>query len=81
MLIESSRDLNAMKEVGWIDSQTEHIAVSTVIYTEDLEMFTSLTVSFDFDYAGNVEGSVSMVTYKDVILTSAQNFVACLLTT
>jgi len=81
MLIESSRDLSAMKEVGWIDSQTEHIAVSTVIYTEDLEMFTSLTVSFDFDYAGNVEGSVSMVTYKDVILTSAQNFVACLLTT
>ena len=35
MLIESSRDLSAMKEVGWIDSQTEHIAVSTVIYTED----------------------------------------------
>ena len=30
-------------------------------------MFTSLTVSFDFDYAGNVEGSVSMVTYKDTL--------------
>ncbi|CAE7708978.1 pkd2, partial [Symbiodinium pilosum] len=47
----------------------------------DLEMFTSVTVTFEFDYAGNVEGSVSMVTYKDVILTSAENFVGCLLTT
>jgi len=81
MLVESKRDLAAMQEVGWIDIQTEQVAISTVIYTEDLEMFTSLTVTFDFDFAGNVEGIVHMVTYKDLILTSAQNFVACLLTT
>ena len=35
MLIESSRDINAMKQVDWIDVQTGHVSVSTVVYTED----------------------------------------------
>ena len=46
----------AMQKVGLIDIQTDTVSASTMVYTEGLEMFTSLTVEFSFDYAGNVEG-------------------------
>ena len=52
-----------------------------MVYTELLEMFTSLTVEFSFDYAGNVEGAVHMVTYRDLIGDTASEFQALLITT
>lgn len=81
MLIESEKTLTAMEKVGYIDIQTDTISASTMVYTELLEMFTALTVEFSFDYAGNVEGSVQMVTYKDLIRDDASAFVGCLTTT
>jgi len=52
-----------------------------MVYTEDVEMFTSLTVEFSFDKAGNVEGAVHMITYRDLTRSAATDFVACLITT
>ena len=63
MLIESDKVLKSMEKVGWIDIQTDQVSVSTMVYTENLEMFTSLTVDFSFDYAGNVEPAVHMVAW------------------
>ncbi len=68
-------------QVGWIDIQTDKVSVSTMVYTELLEMFTSLTVEFSFDYAGNVEGAVHMVTYRDLTRNTASEFQALLITT
>ena len=45
------------------------------------EMFTSLTVDFSFDFAGNVEGAVHMVTYRDLIKDTASEFQGFLITT
>ncbi|CAE7233740.1 PKD2L1 [Symbiodinium sp. CCMP2592] len=81
MLIESARDLEAMQKVGWIDVQTEKVAISTMIYTENIEMFTSLTVEFAFDYAGNIAGSVQMISYRDLVHSASDSFFALLLTT
>lgn len=81
MLIESSKLLTGMKKVGWIDIQTDRVCISTMVYTEDVEMFTSLTVEFSFDKAGNVEGAVHMITYRDLTRSAATDFVACLITT
>ncbi|CAE7942203.1 pkd2, partial [Symbiodinium sp. KB8] len=81
MLIESARDLQAMQKVGWIDVQTEKVAISTMIYTENIEMFTSLTVEFAFDYAGNIAGSVQMISYRDLVHSASDSFFALLLTT
>lgn len=81
MLIESDKALTSMQKAGWIDIQTDTVSVSTMVYTEGVEMFTSLTVEFTFDYAGNVEGAVHMVTYRDLIRTAASNFAGCLATT
>ena len=81
MLIESDKTLTGLEKVGWLDIQTDTVSVSTMVYTELLEMFTSVTVDFSFDYAGNVESSVHLVTYKDLIRTDADTFTACLTTT
>ena len=81
MLIESEKVLTSMEKVGWIDIQTDKVSVSTMVYTELLEMFTSLTVEFSFDYAGNVEGAVHMVTYRDLTRDTASEFQALLITT
>ncbi len=81
MLIESSKLLTGMKKVGWIDIQTDRVCISTMVYTELVEMFTSLTVEFSFDKAGNVEGAVHMITYRDLTRSAATDFVACLITT
>ena len=81
MLIESEKLLTSMQKAGWIDIQTDTVSVSTMIYTELVEMFTSLTVEFSLDSAGNVEGSVRMVTYRDLTRTAASNFVGYLITT
>ena len=45
------------------------------------EMFTSLTVEFSFDFAGNVEGAVHMVTYRDLTQDTASEFQGFLITT
>lgn len=81
MLIESEKILTSMKKVGWIDIQTDKVSMSTMVYTEDLEMFTSLTVEFSFDFAGNVEGAVHMVTYRDLTQDTASEFQGFLITT
>eukprot|EP00435_Cladocopium_sp_Y103_P028877 s896_g7.t1 len=81
MLIESSKLLTGMQKVGWIDIQTDRVSISTMVYTEGLEMFTSLTVEFSFDEAGNVEGAVHMITYRDLTRDAASDFAGCLITT
>lgn len=81
MLIESSKLLTGMQKVGWIDIQTDRVCVSTMVYTEGVEMFTSLTVEFSFDEAGNVEGAVHMITYRDLTREAASDFAGCLITT
>jgi hypothetical protein len=45
-----------MSAVEWIDLQTDAVAVSTLIYTQGMVLFTSLTVTFEVDAAGHVDG-------------------------
>ncbi|OLP89606.1 hypothetical protein AK812_SmicGene28924 [Symbiodinium microadriaticum] len=76
MLIESARDLQAMQKVVSGERPCPSVfmvppgdvpAKGTMIYTENIEMFTSLTVEFAFDYAGNIAGSVQMISYRDLV--------------
>lgn len=50
-------------------------------FWDEQEMFTSLTVEFSFDFAGNVEGAVHMVTYRDLTQDTASEFQGFLITT
>lgn len=79
MLIEPSRDIQAMKAVDWIDLQSEVVAVNTVIYTEGVEIFTLLEVDFSMDEAGNIDGSYTMISYRDMINGAKTKFVVCLI--
>lgn len=80
MLLEPHHDVAVMKAVEWIDVQSEAVTVSTVVYTEDLEIFTSLSVVFQMDEAGNVDGSYTMISYRDMVLGSKSAFIGCLIT-
>eukprot|EP00928_Gymnodinium_smaydae_P025290 TRINITY_DN20198_c0_g2_i1.p1 TRINITY_DN20198_c0_g2~~TRINITY_DN20198_c0_g2_i1.p1 ORF type:complete len:863 (-),score=95.27 TRINITY_DN20198_c0_g2_i1:374-2905(-) len=81
ILIEPHRDIVAMELVEWIDVQTDVVSLSTLIYTEDVEIFTSLTVNFEFDLAGNVQPSINMISYKDLVGDSAVRFATYLIIT
>mmetsp|Transcript_18300 Transcript_18300/g.57377 ORF Transcript_18300/g.57377 Transcript_18300/m.57377 type:complete len:610 (+) Transcript_18300:378-2207(+) len=80
LLVEPHRDIERMKQVEWIDLQTESFSLSTVVYTEGVEVFSSLTVEFKMDVAGNVDGHFRLVSYHDLHGTSRSIFVACLCT-
>jgi len=79
LLIEPHRDIMAMRAVEWIDLQTAELTVSTMVYTEDLEIFTSVSAIFTVDEAGNVQGSHTMISYTDLISGSKSTFIACLI--
>eukprot|EP00928_Gymnodinium_smaydae_P025289 TRINITY_DN20198_c0_g1_i3.p1 TRINITY_DN20198_c0_g1~~TRINITY_DN20198_c0_g1_i3.p1 ORF type:complete len:864 (-),score=121.85 TRINITY_DN20198_c0_g1_i3:123-2513(-) len=81
ILIEPHRDIVAMELVEWIDVQTDVVSLSTLIYTEDVEVFTSLTINFEFDLAGNVQPSINMISYKDLVGDSAVRFATYLIIT
>lgn len=69
--------LDQMREVGWLDLQTDAVTVSTLVYTEGSEIFTSLKVNFVFDAAGNVDASYKLGTYRDMTAGVADQFVVC----
>eukprot|EP00418_Pyrodinium_bahamense_P051201 CAMPEP_0179185436 /NCGR_PEP_ID=MMETSP0796-20121207/91952_1 /TAXON_ID=73915 /ORGANISM="Pyrodinium bahamense, Strain pbaha01" /LENGTH=218 /DNA_ID=CAMNT_0020889393 /DNA_START=208 /DNA_END=859 /DNA_ORIENTATION=- len=78
ILIEPHRDIIAMEAIEWLDLQTETVTLSTMVYTEGIEIFTSLSVIFKIDEAGNVDGSYVMISYRDMINGSKNAFIALL---
>jgi len=78
VLIEPHRDILAMKAVEWLDLQTDTVALSTMVYTEGSEIFTSVTVEFRVDGAGNVDGAHHLISYRDLTAGSRRTFIACL---
>mmetsp|Transcript_19642 Transcript_19642/g.45756 ORF Transcript_19642/g.45756 Transcript_19642/m.45756 type:complete len:913 (+) Transcript_19642:146-2884(+) len=79
VMIEPSRDLNQMKALDWIDLYTEEVTLSTMVYTEGMEVFTSVSIIFSQDEAGTVHGRHKLVSYRDLIKGSKALFIACLL--
>merc|ERR1740129_246999 len=79
MLIEPKHDLEVLEAVQWLDAQTDTVTLSTMIYTEDIEVFTSLSVDFTIDIAGNVNPTYTMVSYRDMLKESKSKFIICLI--
>jgi len=67
MLFEPKKDIDAMKAVNWLDLQTDELTVSTLIYTEGVEIFTSVSLTFTMDLAGNIHVRNKMISYRDLI--------------
>jgi len=80
LLIEPQVDIGRMRAVEWVDLQTDVVSLSTVVYTEGVEIFTSCTVSFTMDEAGNVDGSYQLISYRDLVGSSRSLFLGCLST-
>eukprot|EP00401_Gymnodinium_catenatum_P013702 CAMPEP_0117606730 /NCGR_PEP_ID=MMETSP0784-20121206/79859_1 /TAXON_ID=39447 /ORGANISM="" /LENGTH=499 /DNA_ID=CAMNT_0005409813 /DNA_START=135 /DNA_END=1634 /DNA_ORIENTATION=+ len=71
-------DLKKLKRLEWFDVQTHIVTLSTMVYTENIEVFTSVSVEFEVDVAGNLVGSNNLISYRDMINETKTTFVVCL---
>jgi hypothetical protein len=81
MLLEPKNDVAKFKYLEWLDVQTETVSLSTMIYTENAEIFTSLTVDFSMSLSGNIDASYTIISYRDMVKGSKTMFVVCLVVT
>jgi len=81
ILIEPHRDIMAMQAIDWLDMQTETLSLSTMVYTEGVELFSSVTVEFKVDEAGNIDGGYSIISYRDLINEPRLVFIICMILT
>eukprot|EP00403_Amphidinium_massartii_P024999 CAMPEP_0178391464 /NCGR_PEP_ID=MMETSP0689_2-20121128/11178_1 /TAXON_ID=160604 /ORGANISM="Amphidinium massartii, Strain CS-259" /LENGTH=1125 /DNA_ID=CAMNT_0020012011 /DNA_START=11 /DNA_END=3385 /DNA_ORIENTATION=- len=80
MMSNPSAELTFMKNLGWLDLLTKTVTVSTLVYTEGLETFTSLSVVFEIDKAGNVIAAKNTISIHDLDGTNEVIFIlACIL--
>eukprot|EP00928_Gymnodinium_smaydae_P003482 TRINITY_DN11245_c0_g1_i3.p1 TRINITY_DN11245_c0_g1~~TRINITY_DN11245_c0_g1_i3.p1 ORF type:complete len:882 (+),score=150.35 TRINITY_DN11245_c0_g1_i3:109-2754(+) len=79
VLLEPERDIARMRAVEWLDHLTEEVTMSTMVYTEDLEMFTSLSVVFKIDEGGNINPHVDIISYRDLLGYHKVLFIVCLI--
>jgi len=79
-MITPKADVERMKALDWLDVQTDKVMVSTMIYTARLEIFTSLTVEFAIDEAGNIDEHRKMISYRDLKGGAKTTFIGCLIT-
>lgn len=75
MLIEPHKDVMGMRNLEWLDFQTSMVALSTMIYTEDLEIFTSVTIEFHVDKTGKLSSTKKVQSYKEFIGHEKDEFV------
>ncbi|CAK0852680.1 unnamed protein product [Prorocentrum cordatum] len=78
LLLSPARTIQTMQAVQWLDGQTDTLALGTMIYTEGIEVFTSLSVEFVFNQVGTVTPSYTLVSYRDLISGVKTTFVVCL---
>lgn len=57
ILGEPARSIEAMKQSGWIDVQTDLVTVSAIVFTSSLaaDVYTSLKVEFHFTLSGKID--------------------------
>lgn len=67
MLLESSTTIQKLQEVQWLDAQTDVVTVSTLAYTEGLEIFTGVTIEFQFDEVGSIKPKIKLLSRKELI--------------
>mmetsp|Transcript_85476 Transcript_85476/g.161039 ORF Transcript_85476/g.161039 Transcript_85476/m.161039 type:complete len:1006 (+) Transcript_85476:73-3090(+) len=80
VILEPHHDVMRMKSMNWLDLQTDAVSLSTVVYTEGSEIFTSLTVEFSTDEAGNIIEHHRLISYRDLTKGAKTTFIACLIT-
>jgi len=67
MLVKPAVDIGAMKAAQWLDLQTDVVTLSTMVYTEGVEIFTNMAIEFSLDEAGNVNSHAKLLSYRDLV--------------
>lgn len=77
-LTEPSKNMAQMRNIQWVDLQSDNVAVSTLVYTEGMEIFTSIEVVFSIDQAGRIVGHNYMISYVDLVGQTRKTFLTYL---
>ncbi|CAD7928389.1 unnamed protein product [Amoebophrya sp. A120] len=59
-------DIDEWWRIGWLDLQTTKVVVSTMVYTQQEEIYTSVSAQFEVDPSGKVEGLSRFKSYVDL---------------
>lgn len=78
LLLSPAHTIQKLQAAQWLDGQTDTLTLSTMIYTEGLEVFTSLSVEFVFNQVGSVTPSYTLVSFRDMISGVKTTFIVCL---
>eukprot|EP00927_Polykrikos_kofoidii_P082311 TRINITY_DN8153_c0_g1_i1.p1 TRINITY_DN8153_c0_g1~~TRINITY_DN8153_c0_g1_i1.p1 ORF type:complete len:1222 (-),score=229.65 TRINITY_DN8153_c0_g1_i1:120-3785(-) len=78
ILLTPSSDLHSMRDMQWLDMQTKTLTLKTVLYSSEVEVFTSLAVTFTIDKAGNIDSSYDVKNFTDLHGETKSRFVTCL---
>jgi len=70
----NAMDVYWLRNNVWVDSLTDSVTMATLVFTEDLNVYTYLAVKFYFDAAGSVRGESEVRSYRE--LTSYATFYA-----
>jgi len=75
MLMRPDGDIARMQALEWVDEFTERASLVSLTYMEGLEVFTLLSVEFEFDIVGNVESKIRSWSWKDLIDGDKSQFI------
>jgi len=78
VIVTPSLDVDQMRALDWIDLYTDELTLSTMVYTEGVEIFTSVSIIFAVDEAGTVTARRKLVSYCDLSGASRTTFIVCL---
>merc|ERR1711937_859436 len=67
--------MKQMRQLEWLDFATATISVSSLVYTEGIEVFTTVTIVFSVDEAGNIDANPIVISYRDLINEAQDVFI------
>lgn len=81
VMLDPHRAVDIMQQVSFLDAQTKDVSIAALIYTQEQEIFTSLTIEFQVTETGVVEGNVHMTSHHELHGNEEFSFLAYLTTT
>ena len=62
ILLDVDDAVSKMKTLSFLDAQTKSVSVASLVYTQDLEFFTSVIITFEWSSSGLLKSSYKLVT-------------------
>eukprot|EP00929_Paragymnodinium_shiwhaense_P012876 TRINITY_DN120759_c0_g1_i1.p1 TRINITY_DN120759_c0_g1~~TRINITY_DN120759_c0_g1_i1.p1 ORF type:complete len:1120 (-),score=247.04 TRINITY_DN120759_c0_g1_i1:127-3486(-) len=76
LLAEPSKDVGFLRGVEWIDAMTETVSVSAIVYTQEYEVYTLVSVDFLLGTEG-IRSEVKLKSHREVSPLTTTALIVC----